>query len=254
MPKGGWILAMMLGVAVSLPTLPVGAGTASDPEITDVAGDANMINGQGLAPGLEETPDTRPASVDSMDLISVRFETSYDSRQIRDSEEGPVLRVEHVPVALLVHIETQGPVRPTAAFTGQRYIISSNLPGCRAWFVMYVSPDGSSDDTAFRAIDRCGSLQEQEYLQMPADPLIEGSTSTLTFPFDFPKLDGVVEPGITISQPVAYVINSYSTLGPAPQNIPRYDETAPGRAFVIGQDVPPDIDCISDPDHPGCQP
>lgn len=245
-----WLAAL---VAV-LSGIPATAGTSGDPEITDVAGDANFINGQGLQPGHEAGPDTRPASVDGSDLLAVWFETAYTTTKVLDPSTGSVLRVEHRPTALLVHIRTQAPVRPMTPWSGLRYKVQATLPECRASFELQIYASNPALDHAnlYVVTGQCGTHGPNTGPNIPVDPSFDGNVSTVTFPFG-PEVSEIIWPGATIVQPEAHVFTERSvTAGGSDRVIP--DQTAPGRTFTVGQDVPPDIDCTADPGNTECQP
>src|SRR5688500_17667270 len=111
-PRRSSVVGVLIAALLCSPAL---AGTPGSPEITDVAGDANLVNGQGVQTGLETGPDTRPVSVDGADLLAVWFETVYDTIKTIDPETGRVSRVEYRATALLVRIKTQGPIHPIVA-------------------------------------------------------------------------------------------------------------------------------------------
>lgn len=246
------LTAMCTALAlVALGALPGAAGTSENPEVADVAGDANFLNGQGLQAGQEEGPDTRPASIDNTDLRAVWFETAYSTNKVFDPETGDVLRVQYQPTALAVHIQTQGPVRPMDPWTTILYKVQATLPGCTATFELSVRPN-PPDQASIRPVGvNCGHLPPTGIAVSPAVPTFEGVVSTITFPLDDPNVSQYISAGAAIAQPAAHVLGRLPAGGQA--NI-RADETAAGRDFTIGQDVPADVDCTSDPDNPECQP
>ncbi|MGH2711721.1 MAG: hypothetical protein ACRDH9_11020 [Actinomycetota bacterium] len=254
--KRSWISVpvALLAAALLSAASTAQAGSQADPEITDVAGDANFINGQGVQPGHETGPDTRPASFDNVDLRGVWFETAYTTTKILDPQSEGVLRVEHHPTALLVHVQTQAPARPMSpSWQAVRYEVSVTLPGCKAFFRAYFSTTGPvyTPGTDSASIHPSGgtSCENAGVITSPVRPTFDGPISTMTLPLAHLNTSKYISEGTAIRQPSAVAF----------ANIPgnpglRPDETGIGRDFTIGQDVPPDVDCGSDPQNAECQP
>ena len=241
---------LIAGLVAVLSGLPAAAGSAADPEITDVAGDGNFINGQGVQQGQHSGPDTRPISFNNTDLRAVWFETAYSTTKVRDAS-GEVLRVEYTPTALKVNIQTQGPVRPLSPWTYIEYRVPVTLPGCRA--SLELAALATSDRTEIRPI---GAPCDPDRLlaRSPATPTYQGAVSTFTFPLtDTPATGYFISPylseGTVLAQPSAHVLGRLPVGSQA--NV-QTDETAVGRNFTIGQDVPADIDCSANPGHTEC--
>lgn len=232
-------------------TLPATAGTAADPEITDGVGDANFVNGQGsilgsTVPGL----DTRPASRAHLDLRAVWFETTYATNRVVDPGTGAILRVEHVPTGLLVHVRTEAPREALDA----QIRVTQPLSNCPVafWLNVVRVGNGASLDRVnlYKSSTGCpGGIGNIE----GSVPLYQGAVATLRYPFSAGEtFAGVLSPGQTISPlrtDSAYVTGSTYF---AQRVI--VDEAHGGRPFTIGQDVPPNVDCTATPGHPECQP
>lgn len=228
-------------------TGPATAGTSEEPEITDTAGDANFLNGQGVQSGLESGPDTRPVSVDGSDLLAVWFETEYATSRVVDPETGSILRVEYEPTSLLVHIRTQGPIHPTPPRRSVRYAVTADLPDCRASFTLQAYEDPSQDRVTTWAITTgCGQVNAGAGVGSPVDPSFDGSLSTISFPLS--SHSQFIKPGSVIDQPKA-TVDSRAHIN---YTIPTIDESPVGQGFVIGEDVPADIDCEVDPEATPC--
>ena len=254
--RRSWISvpAALLAAALLSAASTAQAGSQAVPEITDAAGDGNYINGQGAQPGHETGPDTRPASFDNVDLRAVWFETAYTTSKVLDPQTGGVLRVEHHPTALLVHFQTQGPPRPMAPFwQAVRYEVAVTLPGCKAFFRAYFTQSGSpvftpsTDSASINSLGgtRCG---DASLITSPVRPTFVGSISTATFPLAHLNTSQYISEGTAIRQPTATAFANF------PGSAVHPDETGIGRDFTIGQDVPPDVDCASDPENAKCQP
>jgi hypothetical protein len=240
---------LIAGLVAALSGIPAAAGTSTDAEVTDAPGDANFINGQGAQSGHEIGPDTRPASIDNSDLRAVWFETAYSTTKVKDAS-GNVLRVEHRPTALLLHIQTQGPIRPLAPWSYVEYRVQATLPGCEAYFQLAAystPPDRASIKHVGTA---CDGQANSFFAPSPVVPSYSGSVSTITFPLNDANIGHYISAGSLISQPAAHVLGR---LPAGSQANVQVDETAAGDNFTIGQDVPADIDCVSSPGHTECQ-
>lgn len=241
---------MILVAAVTLCTwgaFPVAAGTPDDPEITDVAGDANFINGQGVVPGHEDGPDTRPASLDGADLRAVWFTTDYVSSKVLDPETDAVLRVEYAPTGLRIHLRTEAPIHPTPQNRSIRYRVIASLPGCRVRFELWALGESGAIHIISRLDAGCPSGIRQDSVATSSNlPSFDGNVATFAFPFSHQWVAELLSDGLTIPQPAANVVFAF----PDGAVI---DEAASGRSFTVGSDVPPDVDCTAEPGHPECQ-
>ena len=249
----------VLLAAVTLLTsgaIRAGAGTEGAPEIRDAAGDANGVNRQQyvfVVP--DDGPDTRPASIAGADLRAVWFETAYETSRNRDASTGEILAVSHTPTGLKVNIKTEGPIASPGhtlwfeVFTNLSEICEET--GWSDWvrFRLRVpgpaSPDMDRPARAEIILDRCYAPMT---LTDEVDLTIDDDIATLTLPFSVPGLSQSIYPGqgLTPSRAVAGVqlVNGYTW--------PEIDRTGPGDEFVIGSDLPADVDCIATPDHPEC--
>jgi hypothetical protein len=238
-----------LALALATGGVQANAG-ATDPEITDPAGDANFVS---AIAGPEA--DTRPVSADSLDLLAAWFETAYSSNKVLDSN-GDVVRVERVPEALLVHIRTAGPVLPTHLPSDTvRYKVQVALPGCRAVFELVARAGTNGSYAQLGTIDVCPPFQTPTFQRQSDAPVIQANEATIRFPFGSPFVPQAVADGASIAQPTARVYSALvSKTGPDGNDVLIADKTVQGRSFTIGQDVPADVDCGSDPENAECQP
>lgn len=255
-----WSTAVASLVVLSMWTGPTSAGTPESPEFTDVAGDANGINGQGIAPGFEEGPDTRPASADGADLRKVWFETPYVTTKERD-EAGKIVAVRHTATGVKVHIETTEAAIPTFGPT-LLYRVPVQIGSCTTIFQMWVrgevtTPLDPPNDRADLRRVGCG-FGPASITSGSFHLTFSESVATLEYPFtalqaafvsdvrDGAEL-GEAETGASVR--TLATLLSGSTTQP-PQLV--IDETEPGRGFTIGSDVPADVDCLETPEHPEC--
>jgi hypothetical protein len=236
---------MLLAVA------PLSAAEDDEPHIVDATGDANFVNGQGTVPGQEDGADTGPASLGGADLVAVWFTTDYATHQVVDGATGAVLRVEHHPTALLVHLQTAAPVHPTFPPNRVlRYEVHAAIGDCALNFQL--TANGNDPSTAGTTLwtlnDGCDGVDAGRGMGSPVKPAFTGEIATLEFPLDDGYISSVLMPGLQLEQPTASVdARAHINFPP-----PVIDEAAPGLSFIIGEDVPPDIDCADEPPDPAC--
>jgi hypothetical protein len=233
------------------------AGSSTDPEMTDPAGDANGVSVQ-----TGDQRDTRPASIGQADLRAAWFETAFGTNKIRDPESGEVVRAEHVPTGLLLRIRTELPISPPWQSRTMLYRVMATIPslgsGCQTqhFFVARATP-GQTDDAA--TLYPSGNPTYPCNNPMSGSLSYNGNVATLSFSFTDARIAARVAVGTRIDAPLA---SSYTLRSPGSsgqefnesdlQHL-RFDRTAVGRPFTVGSDVPPDVDCSDDPTHPECQ-
>lgn len=230
---------------------PAGAGTPEQPEIKDPAGDANAINGQGVLLGLEEGPDTRPASIDGADLRAIWVDTAYDVVKVRDAARN-ILEVQHLPFALRIHVRTEAPAAPSPGPT-MVYRYPATIGGCDVFFQMWVSGPGSVPGDPPQRVDirRLTSSCPGGATTMTSPTFtlsLDGNVATWQYPIStFPALLGVGREVAPDGNPHVRPLLGAATA-------PEIDQTVQAEsAFKIGSDVPPNIDCRQTPEHEKCQ-
>lgn len=244
--KKSLIAATATGLLM-LGALPGWAGTTEEPEITDPAGDANFLSAVS-----GNTEDTRPVSFDNADLQGVWFETSYTTSKQTDPATGQITNVRYLPDALLVHIRTVAPVRPTSPWGSFRFKVQATVPSCQASLELLVATAPANDAAEIRPAapgTTCGD--GLTIVRSEVKPTYEGAVSTMTFPLWEPLTAQVLSVGTVLSQPSALVTASLGVGSSIPESL---DEAGDGSDFTVGQDVPPDVDCTADPGNPDCQP
>jgi len=235
---------LIAGLVAVLSGLPATAGTSADPEITDPAGDANFVSSVTA-----NQQDTRPVSSDNGDISAVWFETAYTTSKVLDPATGDVVRVEYRPAALVANIRTQAAVRPLSPWANLRFKIQAQVPACNASFELLVT---SSSAVAELRPAVVGQTCDGSTIAISSvEPKFEGNLSTITFPLTHGTIPKFITPGATLSQPAAHV---FPGVGVGPASPVALDQTVSGRSFTVGQDVPADFDCASDPGHTDCQP
>jgi len=220
------------------------AGTADDPEVTDPAGDANVVSALS-----DEELDTRPASIDGADLRAIWLETSFVANKVLDPETGQVLRVVHSPTGLLLHFRTEAPMHPTEQDLSMFYRVRAQVRDGDGQFIcsavrfeLEVPPGGTGGSVGVqRMFATCpGGMTTTAGLLA-----FDGDVATLSFPYTTGPFQELLPVGATISS--LSEIWSFTRLEAGSQRRDTViDEgDAAGRSFTIGQDVPPDIDCMS---------
>lgn len=215
------------------------------PLVTDVVGDANGVNAQGLIVPAEIGQDTRPASIPSADFVAISFETLYETVRDRDAA-GAITGVRYIPHSLRVVIETAAPARPTSGPT-HWFRVPATVDNCGIGFEAYVrgtSPGSADVEEARLVSNECpgGTFTEGITLEF------EGNLTKLTYPFD--KTGDRVQLGDGVT---AWTRPTVRTLVPGTMvGAPVIDETPALSAWVVGQDVPGNVDCAETPGNPDC--
>lgn len=227
---------------------PAAGPEARAPHIVDPPGDANLVNSQGLGQELDVRTD--PASVGGADVVGVWFETTYDTVVERDAE-GAVRFVRHVPTGLRMRVKTTEPADPTFGPTLTYRVPVAIDASCQAWLSFYVPGDapGSLDREGATIVRQTGCQDTTE--PAGATLSLDGNLAVATFPLD--TSGGVLAQGMELgpwSRPSVRVAagNGTQQLFTAPA----IDEAPPMSSFVIGSDLPPDVDCLETPGHPAC--
>ena len=237
---------------------PASAGTPVEPEIADIGGDANALNGHGMVRLPDEGVSTDPVSVDKADIRAIWFETAYESSKVRD-DSGRVLAVERVPVALRVHIKTEGPITQDEPIS-LTYRVPMKAGECPLSFMLNLV---AAEATPLHRVGAELTIENAQ-LCLPGAPVktqgisyaINGSTVTLNYPFA--ASEGILADDVVLSpSDRAHVKRTaYVTVGIAAGTIvfqgAMLDIAPLGRGFVIGSDVPANIDCAGTPGHAEC--
>lgn len=240
---------LLLGVLLS-PIAPAGADD-SPPHLQDISGDANGLG------RIVEVP-TSPASYGAADLVSVELETAYTANSI--GEDG----IDYRPTGLRVVFKTFG--SPADIVPGADTLFGlSTMDFGRIMHLEGVISKSSSgvltadarlrlDGDCAESADKCWERSGDSWT---AEVDETQNTLTLTYPFsslttDEQELIGV---GSILWLPAAQTVQPYvypgaeagNTESPAP-----IDRTPEGRLFIVGADVPEDVDCTDEclPDPP----
>ena len=240
-------LTIVLAVPLTLAGASASAGGPSDPEVVDPAGDANLVNNQGQEAAPEQNLSTAPASIDGADIRSIWLETLYSTVKERDAD-GAVRFVRHVPHSLRINFVTTAPAKPTFG-PGVIFRMSANVGegGCQVQFQVYLAGTATAMERA--EINRLRNCTGGNgILGGGFTHAVQGTTLSLTFPFA--QTEGMLTGVETLS---AYTRPHTRVVLPnAAATAPAIDQTAPIRSFTLGSDVPPDVDCTTEPGHPDC--
>ena len=252
-------LSFILVIALVLALAPASArgGTADDPEMQDVVGDANYLNSYNG--WISDDSSTDPAQLAGADLVSAWYETEYAVVK-RVDEDGSVRRVQYMPTGLLVRIETLEPSAPTFGPTLE-YTIDAWLPSDGDCFLKFVMVTRG-------AASGVGDFEPPQGARLEATPgctggfrthtngltlTIDGALSTLHYPFsELPS--GLLDSGMDIGPRGngAVLVRSIHPMLAGQRLAPVIDMGAIAERFRIGSDVPADLECASAPSHPDC--
>ena len=232
------VLSVAALAALTALVLPAGADGPA-PHVTDAAGDANAVNGQGLAevpaPGL-------PAQYAPADLLSVTYSTSFDTVPVGD--DG----VRHVVTGLQARVVTAAPVKsdgPTLL-----YRLNVDIGGCGG-FVQYYENGPSSGPVDPKGVE----FRQLASRGCPADATVRYPSwsvvkegSTLLFDLRFaglrPADQSFFRPGAFLSTRSAEVRTTVGAVAIQP-TAPAVDIASGGTDFKIGSDVPKDVACTT---------
>ena len=137
-----------------------------------------------------------------------------------------------------------------APFTTINYRLSTTLPGCKASFELDIFSTATPDRAVIVPLGATQCDPDSGIATSPVAPTFEGNVSTMTFPLAHSPIAPYISVGTAIRQPTTYALGSLPVAGHGGR---RADETATGRDFTIGQDVPADIDCSADPTNSECE-
>jgi len=264
-------LAAAAVAALALGMLPAGASALDDaPLVTDAAGDANGLNSQGNASTGGNGPSTQPASIDGADLREVSFKTRYSTNKFLNPD-GTVSRVLYTPNALKIDITMEGNVLPTfgpsiLVRVPTRVVMPSGTL-CESWFQLWwKGPNATPNDQErvdIRRITAAPACPANNTIFNGFDISIEGKVVTGIYPLSAPDMAGYIQEGTEITPPQVFTNSSNyihsRTAFLVPPNpgtggltAPSIDEAERFPGFVVGSDVPANIDCSVTPDNPEC--
>jgi hypothetical protein len=247
----------VLGLAVPATAEP------TEPQIVDAAGDANFLNTQGST-SVEPAsgPDTRPASLDGADIVSIRFHTRYSTAKLRNTD-GTVQSVDYRPSALQVDITMAGDVKPTDG-PSLLFRVQAMLGTCETWFQGWVRGSQGQPTEPERADIRKLTATCPGGANTVTNGFtytIDGNVITMTYPFQAAAFSGAmagfIKDGTEITAPTSFLNNANyphvrASVNGGTLTAPTIDQTARMTDFTVGSDVPADVVCAKAPTNPDC--
>lgn len=237
------ILALALSVGLVLGSAPADADSGLEVDIHDISGDANAL--------VRDTPT--PVSYPSADLVSVDLQTPYEAVPV--GENG----IDYQPKELRVVFEMAASPGNVEAGSQLVYrVVAEDVNGfLYVEGVVSKSPTGTVASTArLRKAnsqcslepDSCWSASKPEWTAQ-----INASQKTLTLTFPFSSLVSQESREIGIGEIIWFP--EASTLVPgtdgAVQDVVsgRIDTAPFGHSYVVGAEVPEDVDCAQECEH-----
>jgi hypothetical protein len=253
-------IVALVAVLILLPSGGAGAGTPESPELRDQAGDANYVHSHGTLPLPDDGPDTRPASIDGADIVAGWYETEYRTDLTLDGN-GAVTAVSYEPEALLVHLRTTGAPIPSFGPTVS-YNLWVNVGACSMIFRFYargaLSSEGDPPQGAELRTRKAECLEGPKTYTEDITLAVAGNVTTLRYPFEALSLGNVplFDEGYLIEADSDGGALQISTSHRLPNGLlfggQPIDMAGPPQPFVIGSDVPSDVDCLATPGDPAC--
>ena len=226
------VVALVLVAALGLP-----AGAVEPaPHITDPAGDANAINGQGIVTGSAAQGTSTPVGYAPADLLAVRYATAYKAVPV--GGDG----LTYVQSGLEAHITTAAPA--TSAGPTLIYRLNVEVGSCGGFVQYYLNgpASGPTDGTTleFRQFASRGCAADATI--RPAGWYASVTGNTLVFHMPLSGLSGADRSNFSVGRSVVTSTAEVRTQLAA-LTAPAIDLTAPGTTFVIGSDRPADVPC-----------
>lgn len=226
----------------------VSSASASSPQITDIAGDANGLN------AVDQEHDSRPASYDPGDLRYVSMETTYQAIPV--GEDG----IHYEPTGLAVHLGTTAvPEVPDTSMFGV-YRLDATVQGHSLHLDAQVLRDpgeptrvtGAHIDVSDGCLNAAGPCTRTSKAAWTA--AIDQQRREVVLHFPFASLEDqeaeLLAMGVTLEAPRGEMIYPYRwtsilVLGATIRvdQTALIDATPRGADFVIGSDIPADVPC-----------
>ena len=232
--------------ALAIAALALPAGAEATAQITDIAQDANGINGQGFGDltGVDPSQPNDQASYAPADLRAIRFETAYTATPV--GTDG----IDYTATALKIHVTTTA--TPKSDGPTLIYRINTGVNGCASFLQSYVrgttsAPTDTANNTLqWRQLDAGCPDGVKTVTNAAWTTTIDAASKTLTMTFPYAALS---ETQLAAMAPGAYLSAARgevrTQLGTA--TAPLIDDTpALLDDFVIGSDMPADVPCTVD--------
>lgn len=231
------ILTAAAALAVGALVLPAGAA-APAAQITDQAGDANALNGQGFLAGGAADGSATPQQYAPADLLSISYATTFDAVPVGD--DG----IDYQATGVQARIVTTAPAKsdgPTLI-----YRISADIGGCGGFLQHYLNGPASAPTDAkgleFRQFASRGCAADATVRNEKWTVAPDGTALVFTFPYEgmaAAELKNFAV-GRVITTPAAEVRTLLGVL-----TAPAIDIAGPGTNFKIGSDLPADMPCTT---------
>lgn len=238
--------ARTLLVALAIAALALPAGAESAAQITDIAQDANAINGQGFGgiTGVDPSQPHDQASYAPADLRAIRFETAYTATPV--GADG----IDYTATALKIHVTTTA--TPKSDGPTLIYRINTAVNGCASFLQSYVrgttsAPTDTANNTLqWRQFDAGCPDGVKTVTNAAWTTTIDATTKTLTMTFPYSALTelqrAAMAPGAYLGLARGEVRTQLGIV-----TAPLIDDTPTALDdFVIGSDVPADVPCTID--------
>lgn len=241
-------LCTVLGSTMLLTLAAGSAGAdAGFTSITDIAGDANLANGQGLASAGEQA--TAPASYGPADVRALIFETTSVAVPVGD--DG----IDYQATGVKVHFRTEA--TPMSDGPTLIYRLNANVDGCDSFLQAFLRGASSTpNDPADKTIQ----WRQLVGAACPNGPLastvtnagwtvtIDATAKELVMSFPYSKLSSAqltyMDEGSILSALVANTRTNFGTPA-ASVTAPQFDESPTGEDFEVGSDMPEDVPCTT---------
>ena len=198
------ILAAGLGLAAAVPS------NAAAPQVSDPAGDANAVNGQGAVTGVPSQATT-PASAGSLDITSVQWSTKFTgSGKYR------------TPTHMVVTMSVAAPV----ADLGQSAVwrATSMFGDCSVMAAYEVAP-GFTPSAYIRV---CNTNDPLGYTDIASSAKVSGTKIVWTVPIKQLKSYGI-KAGATLD-----TLGGHTRLVLGAATVPQVDDASSDRVYKVG--------------------
>jgi hypothetical protein len=201
------LLAIAACGGIAVASIPAHA-TAPKPQITDPAGDANGVNGQGFVTGLPSAPT--PADASNADITSVLFQSTFKTKKVHN-------KVVKVPTGFTVTMTLSGAPTTPEVF----YRVLAVTTKCPASVFFEYGTDVATGGSTVRCP---GTPPAKDITYSDANAVVKGSTITWTLPLSaFPV-------GTTFSS-----LAAHTRFNPAIITAPQIDEATSSATFTVGK-------------------
>lgn len=228
------------GAALALGALVLPAGAAGPaPQLTDQAGDANALNGQGFLTGGAADGNVTPQQYAPADLLSVTYSTTFDALPV--GGDG----VDYVATGVQARIVTTAPAKsdgPTLI-----YRLSADVGSCGGFLQHYQrGPSSAPTDgngLEFRQFANRGCAADATVRNPGWTVTQDGTALVFTFPYE--GMAAAERNNFAVGKTISTLAAEVRTQLVA-ATAPAIDIVAAGKGFKIGSDLPQDVPCTTD--------